>query len=78
MSTLERIEAELRQLPLKQALGLQDWLADYLEAQAELSPGFLARIERGEADLREGQVRVHQPPAAGLFGRPNTPGVRRR
>ncbi|MBE7504264.1 MAG: hypothetical protein HS113_29040 [Verrucomicrobiales bacterium] len=72
MSKLEWIEAEVRQLPREQARELQDWLADYLETQAELSPDFVASIGRGETDLQEGRVRVHQPPAAGLFGRPNT------
>jgi len=61
VSKLERIETEVRQLPRGQALALQDWLADYLEAQAEVSPEFVASIERGEADLREGRVRVRQP-----------------
>jgi hypothetical protein len=61
VSKLERIETEVRQLPRGQALELQDWLADYLETQAELSPEFVASIERGEDDLREGRVRVRQP-----------------
>lgn len=61
MSKLEWLQAEVRQLPRREALELQDWLADYLESQAELNPDFMASIERGEADLREGQVRVRQP-----------------
>ncbi|MCZ7636901.1 MAG: hypothetical protein M5U12_13145 [Verrucomicrobia bacterium] len=61
MSKLEWIEAEVRQLPREQARELQDWLADYLETQAELSPDFVASIERGETDLQEGRVRVRQP-----------------
>ena len=60
MSKLEAIEAEVRQLPPEQALQLQDWLADYLEDQAELDPEFVARIERGQADLREGRLRVNE------------------
>ena len=61
MSKLETIEAEVRKLPLAQAVELQDWLADYLEDSAELNPEFVASIERGNADLREGRVRVHRP-----------------
>ncbi len=60
MSKLEAIEAEVRKLPAEQALQLQDWLADYLEDEAELNPEFVASIERGQADLREGRVRVKQ------------------
>ena len=47
MSTLEAIEVEVRRLPPEQAMELQDWLADYLEDQAELNPEFVASIERG-------------------------------
>lgn len=61
MSKLETIEAEVRKLPLEQVLELQDWLAEYLEDTAELNPEFVASIERGNADLREGRIRVHRP-----------------
>ena len=57
MSKLETIEAEVRNLPREQARELQDWLADYLEDEAELNPAFVASIERGNADLSEGRVR---------------------
>ena len=58
MSDLEIIEVEVRKLPIIKALQLQDWLADYLEDQAQLNPEFLGSIERGQADVREGRVRV--------------------
>ena len=61
MSKLESIEAEVRNLPHEQALQLQDWLAAYLEDEVELNPEFVASIERGQADLREGRVRVRKP-----------------
>ncbi len=61
MSKLETIEAEVRKLPLEQVVELQDWLADYLEDSAELNLEFVASIERGNADLREGRARVHRP-----------------
>ncbi len=60
MSTLEVIETEVRKLPRDQAQQLQDWLAEFLEDRAELNPDFVASIERGKADLREGRVRVRQ------------------
>ena len=61
MSTVKEIQAEVRRLPAEEALELMDWLAEYLENQAELDPAFVASIERGQADLREGRVRVSQP-----------------
>jgi hypothetical protein len=60
MSKLELIEKEVRQLPRGEALQLQDWLADYLENQLELNPEFVASIERGQADLNSGRVRVRK------------------
>ena len=60
ISKLEAIEAAVRELPPDQVVQLRDWLADYLEDQADLNPDFVASIERGKADLREGRVRVHK------------------
>ncbi|MCX6923972.1 MAG: hypothetical protein NT154_12305 [Verrucomicrobia bacterium] len=60
MSKLEAIEADVRKLPREQAMELQDWLADYLEDQAELDPEFVASIERGKADLCQGRVRMRK------------------
>ena len=51
---------EVRKLPPREAIQLQNWLADYLEDQAELNPDFVASIDRGQADLRDGSVRVHR------------------
>jgi hypothetical protein len=64
MSKLEIIETEVRNLPREEAFKLQDWLTEYLENQAELNPEFVASIERGKADLREGRVRVRKAEAA--------------
>lgn len=61
MSKLEMIEADIRALPREQAEQLQDWLSDYLEERAELSPSFVESIERGKADLKAGRVRVGKP-----------------
>lgn len=61
MSALESIESQILSLPKQQAEKLQDWLADYLEDEAELSEAFVASIERGQADLAESKTRVFQP-----------------
>ena len=61
MSTVKEIQAEVRRLPAEEALELMDWLSEYLENQAELDPEFVASIERGQSDLRDGRVRVRQP-----------------
>lgn len=61
MSKLEAIEAEIRSLPREKAQQLQDWLSEYLEDQAELNPEFLKSIERGNADLAAGRVRIEKP-----------------
>jgi hypothetical protein len=58
MPVLESIENDIKQLPRDAALELQDWLADYLDDQEEVSPDFVAAIERGKSDLEEGRVRV--------------------
>jgi hypothetical protein len=60
MSKLQAIEAEVLKLTPLEARRLQEWLAEYLEDQAELTPDFVASIERGQADLCEGRVRVCQ------------------
>jgi len=61
MSTVKEIQAEVRRLPAEEALELMDWLSEYLENQAELDPEFVASIERGQSDLRDGCVRIRQP-----------------
>jgi hypothetical protein len=61
MSQLEAIEAEIQRLPREEAEALQDWLADYLEERAEITPEFAASIERGKSDLRQGRVRKIEP-----------------
>jgi hypothetical protein len=61
MSTVAEIEAAISRLPLRQAEEVSDWLANWLEDQRELSPEFIASIERGKTDLTTGRVRVVQP-----------------
>ena len=59
MSELEAIETQIRVLPRQQAEALQDWLSQFLEDEAEVSPEFEKSIERGNDDLRAGRVRTN-------------------
>ena len=61
MQTLERIEAEVRQLPKPEQEKLRDWLENMLEDELEFTDEFKAKIERGEQDIRAGRVRIHKP-----------------
>jgi hypothetical protein len=61
MQTLERIEAEVKQLSKAEQEALRDWLENMLEDALEFTDEFKAKIERGERDIREGRVRVHKP-----------------
>jgi hypothetical protein len=61
MSTVAEIEAAISRLPLQQAEEIGEWLEQWLEDQRELSPEFIASIERGKADLVAGRTRVVRP-----------------
>jgi DNA primase large subunit len=61
MQTLERIEAEVKQLSKADRKVLRDWLENLIEDELEFTDEFKGKIERGERDLREGRVRVHKP-----------------
>ena len=61
MSTLAEIESAIAQLPLSDAETLQEWLEQWLEDQNQMSPEFLASIDRGKADLTAGRQRVVSP-----------------
>jgi hypothetical protein len=61
MSTVAEIEAAISKLPLEQAEELNEWLEQWLEDQRELSPEFIASIERGKADIAVGRTRVVRP-----------------
>ena len=58
MSTLELIESKVSELSVTEVLELQDWINEYLEDHAALSPEFLASIDRGLADLEHGRTRA--------------------
>ena len=61
MSTVAEIEAAIARLPFEQAEEISGWLEQWLEDQRELSPEFIASIERGKADIAAGRVRVVRP-----------------
>jgi hypothetical protein len=61
VSTVAEIEAAISRLPLQQAEELSEWLEQWLEDQRELSPDFVASIERGKADIAAGRTRVVRP-----------------
>lgn len=61
MLTLEQIEKQVKQLTRAEQEALRDWLENVLEDELEMTDEFKAKIERGEQDLREGQVRVRKP-----------------
>ncbi len=61
MQTLQKIEAEVKQLSKAEQEALRDWLENMLEDELEFTDEFKAKIERGERDIREGRVRVHKP-----------------
>ena len=58
MSTLELIESKVTELSVTEVLELQDWINEYLEDHAALSPEFIASIDRGLADLEQGRSRT--------------------
>ena len=61
MSTVAEIETAISQLRLEQAAEVSEWLEQWLEDQRELSPEFVASIERGKADIAAGRVRIVRP-----------------
>ncbi|HEY2082865.1 MAG TPA: hypothetical protein VGI88_08770 [Verrucomicrobiae bacterium] len=61
MSALEQIEQQVRRLPKTEQAALRDWLENILEDDLELTDEFKAKIEQGEKDIRDGQVRVRKP-----------------
>lgn len=58
MSTLELIESKVTELSVTEVLELQDWINEYLEDHAALSPEFIASIDRGLSDLEQGLTRT--------------------
>ncbi len=61
MPTLAQIENEVKQLTKAEQEALRDWLENLLEDELEFTDEFMAKIERGEQDLREGRFRIRKP-----------------
>ena len=57
VSTVAEIESALARLSVREAEEVREWLED----QREMTPEFLASIERGKADLAAGRVRGEHP-----------------
>jgi hypothetical protein len=61
MLTLEKIEAEVKQLSSAEQEALRDWLDQLLEDRLELKDEFKAEIEAGIKDIAAGRSRIHRP-----------------
>jgi predicted transcriptional regulator len=61
MSQVEALEQTIRTLPTEQVRELQEWLQDYLEDLEEMSPEFVARLDRAQQQLDGGKGRVVSP-----------------
>jgi hypothetical protein len=60
MLALNQIEDAVKQLSRADQESLRDWLENFLEDQLEITDEFKAKIDRGEADIRAGRVRIHK------------------
>ena len=61
MQTLEKIEAEVKQLSSAEQEALRDWLDHLLEDRLELKDEFKAEIKAGIKDIAAGRSRIHRP-----------------
>ena len=61
MQTLEKIEAEVKQLSPADQEALRDWLENLIEDRMKLKDEFKAEIEAGVKDIAEGRYRIHRP-----------------
>ena len=61
MQTLEKIEAEVKQLSKAEQEALRDWLENMLEDDLEFTDEFKAKIERAKRDIAEGRGRGGKP-----------------
>jgi len=58
-TTLDKIESEVKQLSKADQAAWRNWLENILEDELEFTDEFKAKITRGEQDLAEGRVRIH-------------------
>ena len=63
MSTVQEIEKAMELLTTAELIELRERLDALVEDELELSDEFKASIERGQRDIAEGRVRIHQPEA---------------
>ena len=61
MSKLDQIKDDTKRLSKADQEVLLDWLTNMLEDQLELTDEFKAAIQRGEADIAVGRVRIVRP-----------------
>lgn len=61
MSTVAEIEAAITRLNRNEVEQVREWLEQWIEDQREMTPEFLASIERGKADLDAGRTRIVKP-----------------
>jgi predicted outer membrane protein len=61
MSTVAEIETAITKLSQTEAEEVREWLEQWIEDQREMTPEFLASIERGKTDLAEGRTRSAKP-----------------
>ena len=63
MSTVQEIGKAMEQLTTAELIELRERLDALVEDELELSDEFKASIARGQRDIAEGRVRIHQPEA---------------
>ena len=62
MSNVAEIEAAITALSIREAEEIREWLEQWLEDQQEMTPEFLASIERGKTDIAAGKSRTISAP----------------
>lgn len=61
MSTVQEIEAAIPRLKREEIEALQDWIADYLEDQLELTDEVKARLDQSRREIVAGNFTIRQP-----------------
>jgi formate dehydrogenase maturation protein FdhE len=61
MSTLQQIEAGVKQLSKADQQALRDWLENLLEDELEFTDKFKAELDQAKRDIAEGRGRVVKP-----------------
>jgi formate dehydrogenase maturation protein FdhE len=61
MSTLQEIEAGVKQLSKAEQLALHEWLENLLEDEFEFTDAFKAELDQAKRDIEAGKGRVVKP-----------------